>query len=82
MNNMVLGLQLMLIGMVTVFVILLVVIYGSELLIRIVNKVAPAAQAQDKRPAGAEDDVMPVLEAAVAAITGGRGHITKVTKIN
>lgn len=70
----------MLIGMVTVFIILLVVIYGSKLLISLVNKFAPAEQATVK---GEASSSIPndVLNAAVAAITGGKGRIVKVTKI-
>lgn len=40
MENIELGLLLMVVGMVTVFVILLIVIWLSQLLISIVNKVA------------------------------------------
>lgn len=70
----------MLIGMVTVFIILLVVIYGSKLLISLVNKFAPVEQAPIK---GEASSSIPndVLNAAVAAITGGKGRIVKVTKI-
>ncbi len=82
MSNMILGLQLMLIGMATVFIILLVVIYGSELLIKFINKIAPAAPAPAAARDTADNAPMPVLEAAVASLTGGKGHITKVTKIN
>lgn len=41
MENIELGLLLVVVGMVTVFVILLIVIWLSQLLISIVNKVAP-----------------------------------------
>ena len=43
----------MLIGMVTVFTILLIVIYGSKLLIAAINKFAPE---QPKSPAKKTDD--------------------------
>ena len=49
MENIGLGLELMLVGMVTVFIILLIVIYGSQLLIKIVNKVSPAEAPAPKR---------------------------------
>ena len=41
MENIGVGLMLMVVGMATVFVILLIVIYLSKYLITIVNKVAP-----------------------------------------
>ena len=41
MGNLSIGLELMIVGMLTVFVILLIVIWGGKLLIAVVNKVAP-----------------------------------------
>ena len=81
MENMSLGLLLMLVGMVTVFVILLIVIYGSRLLISLINKIAPAEEKQTKTAADDTAAVRPVLEAAVARITGGKGHIVNIKKI-
>lgn len=80
MENIGLGLELMLVGMVTVFIILLIVIYGSQLLIKIVNKVAPAEAPAPKRQAEGED-LRPVFEAAVNQLTQGKGHLTNVTKL-
>ena len=83
MENISLGLLLMLVGMVTVFVILLIVIYGSRLLIRIINKIAPE-EAPAAAKAAAKDDnsaVRPILEAAVAQLTGGKGHIVNIKKL-
>ena len=83
MENISTGLQLMLVGMVTVFVILLIVIYGSRLLIRIINKIAPE-EAPAAAKAAAKDDnsaVRPILEAAVAQLTGGKGHIVNIKKL-
>lgn len=83
MSNLGLGFLLMAVGMVTVFLILLIVIYGSQLLVRLVNKIAPEEEkpakniAQEAVPAS----VKSVLDAAVAQLTGGKGHITKVTQI-
>lgn len=80
MENITLGLQLMGIGMVTVFIILLVVIYGSSLLIRLINRIAPEEAPKARKTQ--DDAPVAVLEAAVAALTAGKGHITKITKIN
>ncbi len=46
MENIGVGLMLMVVGMATVFVILLIVIYLSKYLITIVNKVAPRRSSQ------------------------------------
>ncbi|MGM9790827.1 MAG: OadG family protein [Candidatus Cryptobacteroides sp.] len=83
MENMGLGLELMGIGMVTVFVILLIVIFGSRLLITIINRIAPE-ESKPAKTAAADDTaaVRPVLDAAVAQLTGGKGHIVKITKIS
>ncbi len=80
MENVGLGLVLMVVGMVTVFLILMIVIFGSQLMIRLVNRIAPAQP--EKALATAVDPLTrQVLEAAVAQLTGGKGHITNVTKV-
>ena len=78
------GLELMGIGMVTVFAILLIVIFGSRLLITIINRIAPEESKPEKAAPAADDTaaVRPVLDAAVAQLTGGKGHIVKITKIS
>ena len=78
------GLELMGIGMVSVFAILLIVIFGSRLLITIINRIAPEESKPEKAAPAADDTaaVRPVLDAAVAQLTGGKGHIVKITKIS
>ena len=78
MENFGLGLQLMLVGMITVFLILVIVITGSRLLIRLINRIAPEEE-QKKAPAG--EDYTAVFEAAVAQLTDGKGKVTKITKL-
>lgn len=72
------GLQLMLVGMITVFLILIIVITGSHLLIRLINRIAPEQELK-KAPAG--EDYRAVFEAAVSQLTGGKGKLTKITKL-
>ncbi len=84
MENLSFGLMLMAIGMVTVFAILLIVINLSKLLIVLVNKVAPEAEAQPAkaRPAAAVDErTMAVITAAVAQLTGGKGTVKTVERV-
>lgn len=76
MDNIGFGLLLMVVGVITVFAILLIVIYGSGLLIKLINRIAPAEEAGKK-----EEDVRPVLEAAVSQITGGKGRLTAYKKL-
>ena len=84
MDKISIGLELMGIGMVTVFAILLIVIFGSRLLITIINRIAPEESKPEKAAPAADDTaaVRPVLDAAVAQLTGGKGHIVKITKIS
>ncbi len=80
MENIGTGLMLMVVGMVTVFLILLIVIYGSRLMIRMVNRLSPMGS---QIPAGSAVDAATreILEAAVTQLTGGKGHITNITKL-
>ena len=80
MGNLGLGLQLMLVGMVTVFLILFIVIYGSRLLISIINRIAPEAAQKPKSQDASSDIPMDILKAAVDQITGGKGTIINVTR--
>ena len=79
------GLELMVVGMLTVFVILLVVIWGGKLLIAVVNKVAPEAVVPDKKSAKPADAVdastMAILQEVVSKITGGKGQVASARKI-
>ena len=68
MENIGVGLMLMVVGMATVFVILLIVIYLSKYLITIVNKVAP-------------EEAMDAIKAAVEILTAGKGQVIKIEKL-
>lgn len=83
MENLGLGLTLMGVGMVTVFAILLIVIFGSQLLIKLINRIAPEAEIPAKKQSAESADagVRAVLDAAVAQLTGGKGRIVNVTKL-
>ena len=85
MENMGLGLTLMLIGMITVFAILLIVINLSKVLINIVNKVAPEEAPKKKVetqiPKKIDSNIMAIIEAAVKELTAGKGTVTSVEKL-
>ena len=74
----------MVVGMVTVFAVLLIIINLSKLLIRIVNKIAPD-EAEKAKPAPVTSsvpaDVMEVIKQTVSQITGGKGSVANVVKI-
>ncbi|MBO4907061.1 MAG: OadG family protein [Bacteroidaceae bacterium] len=88
MDNINIGLELMAVGMATVFLILIIVIQLGKLLISMVNKFAPEEAVAPKKtaavaqPAATVDaGTMAVLAEAVKQITGGKGKISKVTKL-
>jgi len=82
------ALQLMVVGMLTVFSILLIVILLGTLLIKLVNKYAPE-EVQAKKPIASANNavqqvdatVKAVIDATIAQITGGKGRASKITKL-
>ena len=85
MDNIGIGIQLMIVGMTTVFVILLIVIWGGKLLIKTVNQFAPEEVAAPKKSADASTAVdsttMAVLRQVVNQITGGKGKIASAHRL-
>ena len=87
MENIGLALQLMVVGMVTVFIILMIVIQWGNWLIQIVNKVAPEETVAPKRtPApgtttAIDAQTLAVIREAVSQITGGKGSVSKVERL-
>lgn len=82
------AIQLMIVGMLTVFSILLIVILFGNILIKLVNKYAPE-EVQTKKPVAAANNavqqvdatVKAVIDATIAQITGGKGRVSKITKL-
>ena len=85
MENLNTALLLMVVGMATVFAILLIVIYLGKLLIALVNKYAPEEVAPAKQaataPAAIPGNIMAAINAAVTVVTQGKGKVAKVEKI-
>lgn len=85
MDNITIGIQLMIVGMCTVFLILLIVIWGGKLLIKAVNAIAPEEVEAPKKakaaPAGVDAGTMAVLQQVVSQITGGKGHVASAKRI-
>ena len=78
------GLTLMVVGMVTVFTVLLIIINLSKLLISIVNKIAPEEAVKHKAaPAttAIPQDIMAVISQTASQVTGGKGTVAKVEKL-
>ena len=86
MENIETAILLMVVGMATVFVILLIVIYLGKLLISLVNKYAPEEVIPVKRetprgPAPISGNILAAITAAVNVVTQGKGKVTKVEKL-
>lgn len=86
MENLGIGVELMVVGMLTVFCILLIVINLGKLLIQVVNKVAPEEVVAPKKsaaaaPAAIDATTMAILEQTVSQITGGKGHVASAKRV-
>ncbi|MBO5675935.1 MAG: OadG family protein [Bacteroidaceae bacterium] len=87
MEHMTLGLQLLIVGMLTVFAILLIVIFGGKLLIKFVNMVAPEEVASAKKKVATtatgvvDPSTMAILQEVVKQITGGKGRLESAKKV-
>lgn len=83
-TNMETALLLMIVGMGTVFVILILIINLSKLMIMAVNKFAPEEEAAPKRSAAAAPAAVPAnIEAAIKAAiaqVAPKAMVTKITK--
>ena len=75
MENIETAILLMVVGMATVFVILLIVIYLGKLLITLAKKET------QKGPAPIPGNILAAISAAVNVVTLGKGKVTKVEKL-
>lgn len=87
MDNLGIGVQLMVVGMLTVFAILLIVINLGKVLINVVNKIAPEEEAAPKKVASKasvatiDANTKAILDQVVNQITGGKGRVASARKI-
>lgn len=87
MENLGIGLELLVVGMIAVFIILYLVILLGKGLIVLANKFPEAQSAPVKRSVSAapanqvNDKTKSVIEATVSQLTGGNGHVSKITKL-
>lgn len=80
------ALQLLAIGMITVFLILALVVVSGNLLIKIVNKYAPEPTKKLKRATrvvtGPAPEVIAAIAAVVETVTGGNGKVDSIQKLD
>ncbi len=82
-ENLVLGLKLLVVGMLTVCLILYIVILLGKGLIAFANKFPEVKEEPKQRAVEQEVDgkTKGIIEAAVAQITGGKGRVTSIKKV-
>lgn len=84
-ENIYLALQLMVVGMATVFLILYIIIGLGKLLVNYTNANAkedpPVSKPQPAQVPVADATTQAVIQLAVKEITGGKGHVTQIKKI-
>lgn len=73
------ALTLLGVGMITVFVVLSLVVVVGNVLIRLVNRIAPMPELPPKAPVISNAKIA-AITAAVELMTGGKGRITKIEK--
>lgn len=87
MNDFGLALELLVVGMITVFIILSIVVLVGTLIIRFVNKYIPEEKASvipvvaAGKNEGGSPRKMAAIVSAVNIITQGKGKVTKIEKL-
>jgi len=77
------SLNLLVVGMTTVFLILSIVVLSSKFLISLINRFEPAIIPDTtKKKASIPQEVELVISKTVHQITGGKGKIEKIEKID
>jgi len=81
-ENIELGLNLMVIGMTTVFAILFLVVVGGRILIQLVNKFYPEVPVPHTSVPDNSNSKLAAIIAAVDIITSGKGRIDHIREID
>lgn len=86
MENLLEASKLLVVGLSTVFIVLLLIIQGSKLLIKAVNRFAPAEDEAPKQTTSVSAQpvapaVAKAIEQAVAQMTGGSAEVVKIEKL-
>lgn len=79
------ALKLMVVGMSTVFLVLLIIICGGKLLIKAVNRFAPEDEPVENKASNLKTAVSPsvakAIEKAVAQLTGDQAQVIEIKKL-
>jgi len=84
MSNLQIALELLCVGMVTVFIILCLVVLIGNIVVRFVNKFVPAEVPKVKFPVRRTFEIsqkmIAAIVGAVKTVSGGKGHVTKIER--
>ena len=84
-SNFEIALQLLGIGMITVFLILFLVVFLGNAIIRFVNRYIPQTQPLSSKQSIQKQEIsagkMAAIVAAVQTVTEGKGRVVKIEKI-
>ena len=85
-ENLMQSLQLLGIGLTTVFSVLLLIIFFGNMLIRLINKYAPVEEAQKSKavsstPNPVDANVAQAINMAISQITKGKSKADKIERI-
>jgi len=72
--------MLMGVGMITVFVVLLLVYITGNLLVAFVNKYVPLAKLPESKPSDISNAKVAAITSAIEVFTKGKGTITNIKK--
>lgn len=81
MSNLGLGLELMLVGMASVFIILIIVILLGKLMIDLTNRIPAEQQGVKSATSDVDNGTRSIIEAAVKELTGGKGTVKEIIKL-
>lgn len=84
-ENMDMALKLLIVGIISVFIVLTIVIWFGKALIALVNRFAPeeqvkASKASASETGGVSERHRRIIEEAVRRITNGKGRVEKIEK--
>ena len=82
-ENIQMGLSMLIVGMTSVFVILLLIVSFGKLLIRSVNRLYPLeALLVSEESMSSDNQKIAAIVAAVDVATSGKGKVSSIKKIN
>jgi len=75
------AISVMIVGMITVFFILFVIVFIGNLIIRLSNKYLPEEVVKLKKANVPSNNTHSAIVAAIDIVTKGRGKVTNITKL-